>query len=165
MNMPMKTERLITLSSLIVAVVCLWSARSSSQEAAKKTAELEKVTGIGGVFLKARDPKVMSAWYRDHLGIPVRGGYADFTWREKENPDRVGHTTWTLFPTNTTYFGSSTASFMINYRVANLDRMMEQLKGGGVAVEKVKDYEYGRFTWVTDPEGNRVELWEPKEKK
>ena len=130
----------------------------------KKAAEMESVTGIGGVFMKARDPKAMAAWYRDHLGIQVKNGYAAFDWREKENPDRMGHTTWTLFPTNTTYFGSSTSPYMVNYRVANLDRMIEQLKSGGVAVEKVKDYDYGRFTWLTDPEGTRIELWEPKGK-
>ena len=101
--------------------------------------------------MKVRDPKAMAGWYRTNLGFQVKGGYADFEWREKENPDRLGHTAWTLFPTNTTYLGSSTAPYMINYRVANLDRMIEQLKRGGVAVEAVKDYDYGRFTWVTDP--------------
>ena len=114
--------------------------------------------------MKARDPKAMAAWYRAHLGIQVKSGYANFDWREKENPDRMGRTVWSLFPTNTTYFGSSTSPYMINYRVANLDRMIEQLKRHGVAVEQVKDYNYGRFTWVTDPEGTRIELWEPKGK-
>jgi predicted enzyme related to lactoylglutathione lyase len=160
----MKTERLITVSALLVAAVCLWSTRSSSQESAKKDVEMEKVTGIGGVFMKARDPKAMAAWYRANLGIQVKNGYAAFEWREKENPDRLGTTTWTLFSTNSTYLGSSTAPYMINYRVANLDRMIEQLKRAGTAVEKVKDYDYGRFTWVTDPEGTRIELWEPKAK-
>jgi len=160
----MKTERFITVGALLLAAVCLWSTRSSSQESIKKAAEMEKVTGIGGVFMKARDPKAMAAWYRTNLGMQVKSGYADFEWREKENPDRMGHTAWSLFPTNTTYFGSSTSPYMINYRVANLDRMIEQLKRGGVAVEKVKDYNYGRFTWVTDPEGTRIELWEPKAK-
>jgi len=125
---------------------------------------MEKVTGIGGVFMKARDPKAMAAWYRTNLGVPIKGGYANFDWREKENPDRMGRTVWTLFPTNTTYFGSSTSPCMINYRVANLDRMIEQLKRVGIAAEEVKDYSYGRFTWVTDPEGTRIELWEPKGK-
>lgn len=160
----MKTDRFITFAALLVAAGCLWSTRSSSQESAKEAAEVEKVTSIGGVFMKVRDPKAMAAWYRTHLGIPVKNGYASFDWREKENPDRLGHTVWSLFPTNTTYFGSSTAPVMINYRVSNLDRMIEQLKRNGVAVEAVKGYDYGRFTWVTDPEGNRIELWEPKAK-
>src|SRR5216117_2307854 len=134
----MKTERFITVGALLLAAGCLWSTRSSSQESIKKAAETEKVTGIGGVFMKARDPKAMAAWYRAHLGIQVKNGYADFDWREQENPDRLGRTVWSLFPTNTTYFGSSTSPYMINYRVANLDRMIEQLKRGAVAVEKVK---------------------------
>ena len=125
---------------------------------------MEKVTGIGGVFLKMSDPKQMAAWYRTNLGIDARAGYADFHWREKENPERLGRTIWSLFPTNTKYFADSRSQCMINYRVANLDRMIEQLKRGGVIAEKIKDYNYGRFTWVTDPDGNRIELWEPKAK-
>lgn len=145
-----------------MAAGSFWSTRSLSVEAVEK--ERERVTGIGGVFMKMRDPKLMAAWYRTNLGIEAKNGYADFAWREKENPERTGRTIWSLFPTNSSYFGASTSPCMINYRVASLDRMMEQLKRGGVVVEKVKDYSYGRFTWVTDPEGNRLELWEPKEK-
>jgi len=126
--------------------------------------QMEKVNGIGGVFFKAREPKKMAAWYRDHLGIQSKGGYADFVWRDKETPERIGHTAWALFPTNTSYFGSSAAPMMINYRVANLERMLAQLRRAGVAVEKVEDQDYGRFAWIMDPEGNRIELWEPKGK-
>ena len=125
---------------------------------------MERVTGIGGVFFKARDPKKMAAWYQQHLGIQSKGGYADFVWRDMDNPKEKGHTAWALFPTNTAYFGSSAASFMINYRVANLDGMLTQLRRDGIAVDKVEDYDYGRFAWITDPEGNRIELWEPKSK-
>src|SRR5262245_21667357 len=71
--------------------------------------QMERVNGIGGVFFKARDPKKMAAWYRDQLGIQSKGGYADFAWRDKDNPDRMGRTIWALFPTNTTYFGQSSA--------------------------------------------------------
>jgi catechol 2,3-dioxygenase-like lactoylglutathione lyase family enzyme len=131
---------------------------------AGETNQIERVTGVGGVFFKAQDPRKMAAWYRDNLGIQNRGGHGDFTWREKDNPDRIGHTAWALFPTNTSYFGSSAAPMMINYRVANLDRLLEQLRRAGVPVEKVEDGEYGRFAWITDPEGNRIELWEPKSK-
>lgn len=124
----------------------------------------EKVSGIGGIFFKARDPKKLAAWYHEHLGIDSKGGYADFDWREKDNPDQMGKTVWALFPTNTIYFGSSAAPLMINYRVADLDRMLEQLRSEGVAVEKIENYDYGRFAWISDPEGNRIELWEPKKK-
>ena len=100
----------------------------------------------------------------DDLGIQSQGGYTDFTWRDKDHPEEMGHTAWRIFPTNSTYFGESSSSLMINYRVANLDRMLEQLRKGGVKIEKVEDFDYGRFAWIMDPEGNRIELWEPKKK-
>ena len=106
----------------------------------------------------------MAAWYSQHLGIGIEDGHADFVWREKDNPDQTGRTVWSIFPADTDYFGPSRPAFMINYRVSNLDRMLEQLRAGGILVEKVEDYDYGRFAWIMDPEGNRVELWEPKGK-
>ena len=106
----------------------------------------------------------MTAWYRTNLGIQSKGGYTDFTWREKDHPEVKGHTAWRIFPTNTTYFGQSSSPLMINYRVANLERMMDQLRKSGVKIEKVENYDYGRWAWLMDPEGNRIELWEPKKK-
>jgi len=123
---------------------------------------MEQVTGIGGVFFKVKDPKVMAAWYRKNLGIQSKGGYTDFTWRNKDHPEELGRTVWAIFPTNTTYFGPSSASLMVNYCVSNMDRMLEQLRGSGVKIEKTEDTAYGRFAWIMDPEGNRIELWEPK---
>ena len=128
----------------------------------------EKVTGIGGIFFRVRDPERMAAWYRQHLGIAVEGGHADFPWSESApaSPSGTssppGRTVWSLFPADTDYFGPTRPTFMINYRVANLERMLAQLRANGVNVEKVEDYDYGRFAWLTDPEGNRIELWEPK---
>jgi predicted enzyme related to lactoylglutathione lyase len=124
--------------------------------------DMEKVTGIGGVFFRAQDPGRLSAWYRDHLGVPAHDGHASFIWREHDHPDALGRTEWCAFPADTDYFGPSKQPFMINYRVANLDRMLDQLRRNGVAIEKVEDHDYGRFAWITDPEGNRIELWEPK---
>jgi ketosteroid isomerase-like protein/catechol 2,3-dioxygenase-like lactoylglutathione lyase family enzyme len=140
------------------------SARAQTNDAKPATPQDQKetVNGLGGVFFKAHDPQKLAAWYREHLGIQSKGGYADFVWRDKENPDQLGRTVWALFPTNTSYFGSSSAPLMINYRVAHLDRLLTQLRGDGVAVDKVVQYDYGRFAWITDPEGNRIELWEPK---
>jgi len=123
----------------------------------------EQVTGIGGVFFKARNTARMANWYRKHLGIKTKDGQADFVWREKDKPQKMGRTVWAVFPADTDYFASS-SSFMINYRVANLDRMLKELRRSSVTVEKVEDYDYGRFAWITDPEGNRIELWEPKTK-
>ena len=125
---------------------------------------MEKVTGIGGVFFRARDTARTTAWYREHLGICTEEGHTDFVWRDIDRPDEIGRTVWSIFPDDTDYFGPSRPAFMINYRVSNLDRMPAQLCQKGVAVEKVEDYDYGRFAWITDPEGNRIELWEPKSK-
>ena len=154
-----------------VAVLCVAAATTKSDTGASgdtnvkaEEVQLEQVTGIGGVFFKARDPKGLVAWYRKNLGIQAKGGYTDFNWREKDHPEVLGHTAWRIFPTNSTYWGQSSSSLMINYRVSNLDRMMEQLRRGGVKIEKVENYDYGRWAWITDPEGNRIELWEPKGK-
>lgn len=125
---------------------------------------MEKVTGIGGIFFKASDSKSLGAWYRDHLGIPVDASYggASFEWREKEQPEVVGTTVWSTFPSTTKYFDPTAAPFMINYRVDDLDAMLAQLREAGATVdEKISDDGYGRFGWATDPEGNRFELWQP----
>ena len=155
----------------VAAVLCVAAGPGKSNTAGagettskENEVQIEQVTGIGGVFFKVKDPKGMAAWYRTNLGIPSKGGYTDFTWRDKDHPQEIGHTAWRIFPTNTTYFGESSSSLMINYRVANLDRMLEQLRKGGVKVEKIEDYDYGRWAWIMDPEGNRIELWEPKKK-
>lgn len=121
----------------------------------------QEVTGIGGIFFKAGDPDALAAWYREHLGVPVEAGqtYATFTAGEAEAPEP---TVWSTFPEDTTYFAPSTAPFMINFRVADLEAMLEQLRAAGVEVDdRVEEYEYGRFGWATDLEGNRFELWEP----
>ena len=125
---------------------------------------MEKVTGIGGIFFKAADAKSLRDWYRDHLGIAVDDyGGSSFEWREKDNPDVVGTTVWSPFPETTKYFDPTRAPFMINYRVADLDAMLAQLRAAGATVdEKVDDTDYGRFGWATDPQGNRFELWQAK---
>lgn len=125
----------------------------------------ERVTGIGGVFFKARDPKALSVWYQEKLGVAVRDGaeWSRFEWREREDPGRVGITVWSLFRSDSKYFAPSQATFMINYRVRDLDRMLTQLRALGVGVEsKVAEEFNGKFAWVVDPEGNKIELWEPK---
>ena len=118
-----------------------------------------RVTGLGGFFFKSRDPKALSDWYGKHLGLPISDfGGAMFGEDEK----RVGFTLWTPFKDDTNYFKPSTKEFMINFRVDDLDAMLAQLRSAGVQVdEKIQDSEYGRFGWCMDPEGNRVELWQP----
>ena len=122
-----------------------------------------RVTGIGGVFFKARDPKALGAWYRDNLGLDVsEWGGVVFQWQTPEYPQPDGSTIWSLFPGDSKQFGTSPAPFMINYRVDDLDGMIASLRAKGCAVdEKTQDSEYGKFGWVMDPEGNRIELWQP----
>ena len=121
-----------------------------------------RVTGLGGVFFKAADPQRLYAWYEEHLGLKREPGGVMFRWRD-EQQDAPGMTVWALFKHDTAYFAPSPAPFMLNYRVDDLNAMLERLRAAGVQVEKREDSEYGRFAWVMDPEGNRVELWEPPE--
>jgi predicted enzyme related to lactoylglutathione lyase len=122
---------------------------------------MQRITGIGGVFFRARDPAALAAWYRDNLGVPVEAGetYASLV---SKGPDEM--TVWSAFPQDTEYFGPPSQPLMVNYRVRDLDAMLAQLRAAGAEVEdRVDEYPYGRFGWATDPEGNRFELWEPPE--
>ena len=124
---------------------------------------MKRVTGIGGIFFKAKDQKKLSEWYEKHLGLkPDPGAGVLLRWREMDNPGRVGMTVWSLFKDDTKYFDPSRAPFMINYRVDDLDALLEALRAEGVEIDpKRENYEYGRFAWIMDPDGNRIELWEP----
>ena len=126
---------------------------------------MKRVTGIGGVFFKSKDPKALAAWYRTHLGVEVEDwGGAVFRWRSPETPDGAGTTVWNPFPHDTTYFEPGGSAFMINYRVADLHALLAVLREEGVAVlEHVEESEFGKFGWVIDPDGNKVELWQPPE--
>jgi predicted enzyme related to lactoylglutathione lyase len=125
---------------------------------------MKRVTGIGGVFIKAKDPDKLRAWYQEHLGLePDAYGGVVFHCPTSDAEREAAQTTWCLFPSDTKYFEPSSAPFMINYRVENLTELLAQLKSEGVEVdERTEDYDYGRFGWLMDPEGNRIELWEPK---
>lgn len=120
---------------------------------------MTRVTGIGGIFFKARDHKALAAWYKEHLGIPVQPwGGAAFDWKDEPS----GTTAWNISPDTTKYFEPGKAAFMVNYRVANLVKLLADLRAEGCNVEdKMDESEYGKFGWVIDPEGNKVELWEP----
>ena len=119
------------------------------------------VTGIGGVFFKAKDPKALAAWYRDVLGLPLQpwGGAA----LRYDAPDHPPAAAWSAFAASTAYFAPSTSAFMIDYAVDDMDAMLARLHDKGVAVLKQSDDDTsGRFAWILDPEGNKVELWQPK---
>ena len=119
---------------------------------------MAKVVGIGGIFLKARDPKALAAWYGSHLGVPAMDdGSLAF-----DGPESAGMTVFAHFPIDTRYFGDGSQQSMVNFRVDDLDQLLAQLTTAGVRIDpKHEDYPYGRFAWIWDPEGNRVELWQP----
>ena len=124
---------------------------------------MKRVTGIGGVFFKSEDPEKLRTWYAKHLGLTFDDyGSLVFSCPETEEERKSAQTVWSLFPSDTRYFEPSNAPFMINYRVADLRALLEQLRSEGVTVdERMEEYDYGRFGWIMDPEGNRIELWEP----
>jgi predicted enzyme related to lactoylglutathione lyase len=125
---------------------------------------VKRVTGIGGIFFQAENPGRLYEWYEKHLGIKnePHGQGAMLHWREDENPERRGTTVWALFEKHSKYFEPSRAPFMLNYRVDDLDALLEALRAEGVEIDpKREDHEYGKFAWITDPEGNKIELWEP----
>ena len=133
---------------------------------------MKRVQGVGGLFFKAEDPEALQAWYADHLGIGRLDhspwGADDpaslFEWRDQQTPQRTCYTVFGLFPADTDYFAPGTRAFMFNFRVDDLDTLIEQLAEEGIALEgEIKEYEFGRFARIVDPEGNPIELWEPAE--
>lgn len=124
---------------------------------------MKRVTGIGGVFFKAKDAPALRAWYKRHLGIDVQdwGGTA-FAWADSDGKPTSGSTVWCISAQESNQFAPGTASFMVNYRVEDLPAVVAALKSEGCHVlDKMDDSEYGKFAWVIDPEGNKVELWQP----
>jgi len=124
---------------------------------------MKRVTGIGGIFFKSKDPKTLAGWYRDHLGLDVTDwGGVIFNWGGPDSPP--GMTLWSPFAQDTGYMAPGTAPFMVNFRVADLDALLGLLRAEGCHVmEKTETSEQGKFGWVIDPEGNKVELWQPPE--
>jgi len=130
-----------------------------------REAPMKRVTGIGGIFFHARDPVALRAWYKEHLGIDVQAwGGATFEWVDRAGNPTRGTTAWLIDAAGNDHFAPSSAPFMINYRVENLDALLKALRAEGCNVlEKTEESEYGKFGWVVDPEGNKVELWQPPE--
>jgi predicted enzyme related to lactoylglutathione lyase len=124
---------------------------------------MKRVTGIGGIFFKCNDPEKMKQWYQTHLGFNMDPYGAKFEWQQEgTDPTKKGYTLWSPFPDKTKYFEPSTRDFMINYRVENLEALVEELKKEGVTVlDNIETYEYGKFVHILDAEGNKIELWEP----
>ncbi len=133
---------------------------------AKKSGEnaiVRKVTGIGGIFFKCKDPKKIKDWYKTHLGLNTDQYGATFKWRDASDSTKKGSTQWSPFKETTKYFEPSTKDFMINYRVENLEALVTELKNEGVTiVDTLETFDYGKFVHIMDIEGNKIELWEPK---
>jgi predicted enzyme related to lactoylglutathione lyase len=127
---------------------------------------MKRVTGIGGIFIKSKDPARLKAWYREHLGMDVQDwGGMTFPWHTPESPNPDGMTVWSVFDASSKYFDPSTAPFMVNYRVENLGEVIAALRAEGCDVAaKTEESEFGKFGWVFDPDGNKIELWEPPAK-
>ncbi len=132
---------------------------------------MKRVTGIGGVFFKASDPGALYAWYEKHLGIKreADGFGAIFHWNvlaeAGTSAEEPGMTIWSIFPEKTANFGTGPQTFMMNYRVDDMDALLTALESEGVTIDPKRDnHEFGKFAWIVDPEGNRIELWEaPKQ--
>jgi len=126
-----------------------------------KTEQRGRILGIGGIFFKSANRDQMREWYSKHLGLTDKGGGAVLPWREHEDPQKEHVTAWSLFPASTDYF-PSTQPFMINYIVDDMDALLDRLKQEGVKIDpKRMDESYGRFAWIYDSDGNKIELWQP----
>jgi len=125
---------------------------------------MKRVTGIGGIFFKSDNPKKTRDWYKKHLGIDNGKYGGTFEWRHASNPERKGYTAWSIFDSKTTYTEPSSKEFMINYRVDDLEALLKVLKKEGVQViGDIETFEYGKFGWIMDPDGIKIELWEPND--
>lgn len=125
---------------------------------------MKRVTGIGGIFFKCQDPEKVKEWYKTHLGFELDAYGAKFEWAQEGDAANKGYTLWTPFSDKTKYFEPSTRDFMINYRVENLEALVEELKKEGVTIlDAIETYDFGKFVHILDVEGNKIELWEPND--
>lgn len=158
----------MTLGSLLLIAASSMGGqevKSPQSEKSKPPVKVEqrgRILGIGGVFFKSANRDQMREWYSKHLGLTDKGGGAMLPWREHGDPQKEHITVWTIFPASTDYYA---APFMINYIVDDLDALLDRLKQEGVKIDpKRMDESYGRFAWIYDSDGNKIELWEPSAK-
>lgn len=156
-------------TALIVLVItasfcCGFVFKTITTKQPHKQIQMKKVTGIGGIFFKCKDPDKMREWYQKHLGLNTNEYGAVFEWRQGADPAKKGFTQWSPFAETTKYFEPSARDFMINYRVENLEELVEQLRKEGVTItDNIETVEYGKFVHIVDMEGNKIELWEPND--
>jgi len=157
-------KKITTITLVIATSFCFgFAVKSVTTPNNNSVAEPGKVTGIGGVFFKCKEPKKVKEWYAKNLGVTMNPYGGVFEWYEGFDSTKKAMTQWTPFSETTKYFDPSTKDFMINYRVKNLEQLVEQLRKDGVTiVDKMETYDFGKFIHIMDIEGNKVELWEPK---
>ena len=149
---------------LVAAGFGLGFSTSKFMQEKSENQTMKKVTGIGGIFFKTKDPVKMREWYQTHLGLDTDQYGTNFEWRQGADPEKKGFTQWSPFSENTRYFEPSGKDFMINYRVENLEALVAELKSQGVIVtDEIETFEYGKFVHILDLEGNKLELWEPND--
>lgn len=159
----MKKITLITLA--LAASFCFGFAfKSITTNNLNHNTKMKRVTGIGGIFFKCKDPNKMKEWYKTHLGLNTNQYGTVFEWRQATDSTKKGFSQWSPFTEKTKYFEPSTKEFMINYRVENLEALVEELKKEGVTVtDTIETFDYGKFVHIMDIEGNKIELWEPND--
>ncbi|WP_342644747.1 VOC family protein [Mucilaginibacter sp. CSA2-8R] len=157
------SKRYISLT-IIVAASFLAGYAFNTTVVTYQAKKMKKVTGIGGIFFKCHNPKAINEWYKKHLGFDTTPYGTTFEWRDAENSAQKGLTQWNPFPADTQYFAPSDKDFMINYRVQNLEALVADLKKENVTiVDQIETFDYGKFVHILDPEGNKIQLWEPAE--
>ena len=157
----MKPQLLI----LIFILLSCNTPKSKSMKTPESTPLEPKVTGIGGIFFFSEDPDSTKNWYEQHLGLEVNEWGSSFEFRNANRPEEINYLQWSPFKTGSDYFNPSKKEFMINYRVQNIEGMVEQLRAEGVEIlDTLQSYDYGKFIHILDPEGNKIELWEPVDK-
>jgi predicted enzyme related to lactoylglutathione lyase len=123
---------------------------------------MKKVTGIGGIFFKTKDPERMKEWYQKNLGLVTNEYGSVFEFRNSDEPEKKGYSVWSPFEEKTKYFEPSKKEFMVNYRVENIEKLVEELRLAGITIcDEIEAFEYGKFVHILDPENNKIELWEP----
>ena len=159
----MRKIRHFLIISMIIAA-CSSNKNTNKENTNIMNDTTPKVTGIGGVLFKSSDPQKTKEWYGKNLGLAINEYGAPFEFRNVNRPEEINYLQWSAFDENTDYFNPSEKDFMINYRVQNIEGLVEKLKANGVTiVDTIIEYEYGKFVHIMDPEGNKIELWEPKD--
>jgi predicted enzyme related to lactoylglutathione lyase len=157
-------KKILLFLSLIATFALGYAFRSYSPIPENGNPVMKRVTGIGGIFFKCKDPNKMKEWYKTHLGLATDKYGTNFEWRQGADSSKKGFTQWSPFSEKTKYFEPSTKDYMINYRVDNLTLLVKELKKEGVTiVDTIESFNYGKFVHILDVEGNKVELWEPND--